>query len=200
VSLEADSLETDLKEKDTKMNGPARFTALAVVLAGMVLSISGCNQLAARDQLNKGVEAYKSAHYEEAIGHFQKATQLDPTCPWRRAIWPPRWPRMWCPDGHAGQPEHRESGDRYLQGGSGQGSERCEQPEADRGHSISASRSWMMPRIGRRRFSPLIPKDPEAAYTIGVIDWTEAHENMLAALHPLASTTTARAIPRRPRR
>ncbi|HEV2215430.1 MAG TPA: hypothetical protein VGR64_09085, partial [Terracidiphilus sp.] len=26
------------------------------------------------------------------------------------------------------------------------------------------------------------PKDPEAAYTIGVIDWTEAHENVLKAL------------------
>ncbi|MDR3726159.1 MAG: tetratricopeptide repeat protein, partial [Terracidiphilus sp.] len=63
------------------MNGPARITAFAITLAGMVLSMSGCNQLAARDQLNKGVEAYKSAHYEEAIGHFQQATRLDPTLP-----------------------------------------------------------------------------------------------------------------------
>ncbi len=28
------------------------------------------------------------------------------------------------------------------------------------------------------------PKDPEAAYTVGVIDWTEAHENVLKALQP----------------
>jgi tetratricopeptide (TPR) repeat protein len=28
------------------------------------------------------------------------------------------------------------------------------------------------------------PKDPEAAYTVGVIDWTEAHENTLKALVP----------------
>ena len=63
------------------MNGPARITALAVTLAGMVLSMSGCDQLQARDQLNKGVEAYKSAHYEEAISHFQRATQLDPSLP-----------------------------------------------------------------------------------------------------------------------
>src|SRR5271157_665103 len=63
------------------MSGPARNTALAIALGGMVLSISGCNRLAARDQLNKGVEAYKSSHFEEAIGHFQKATQLDPSLP-----------------------------------------------------------------------------------------------------------------------
>ena len=63
------------------MNGPARITALAVVLAGMVISMSGCDKLAARDQLNKGVEAYKGTHYEEAINHFQQAMKLDPTLP-----------------------------------------------------------------------------------------------------------------------
>jgi uncharacterized membrane protein YeaQ/YmgE (transglycosylase-associated protein family) len=63
------------------MNGPARITALAIGLTGMVLSLGGCNRLAARDQLNKGVDAYKSARYEEAIGHFQKATELDPSLP-----------------------------------------------------------------------------------------------------------------------
>lgn len=63
------------------MNGPARITALAVVLAGMVISLSGCDKLKARDQLNKGVEAYKGTHYEEAINHFQQAIKLDPTLP-----------------------------------------------------------------------------------------------------------------------
>jgi tetratricopeptide (TPR) repeat protein len=38
----------------------------------------GCNQLKARDQLNKGVQAYKSAHFEEAVEHFQNAIQLEP--------------------------------------------------------------------------------------------------------------------------
>jgi hypothetical protein len=28
------------------------------------------------------------------------------------------------------------------------------------------------------------PKDPEAAYWVGMIDWTEAHENTLKALQP----------------
>src|SRR3984893_7818331 len=63
------------------MNRTARISALAVALGCMVLSMSGCNRLAARDQLNKGVDAYKSARYEEAIGHFQKATELDPSLP-----------------------------------------------------------------------------------------------------------------------
>jgi len=58
------------------MNGPHVLRRSRLPLPGMVLSMSGCDQLKARDQLNKGVEAYKSAHYEEAIGHFQNATQL----------------------------------------------------------------------------------------------------------------------------
>ncbi len=39
-----------------------------------------------------------------------------------------------------------------------------------------------MPKPGRRRFSHVDPKDPEAAYTIGVIDWNKAHQNKLNAL------------------
>ena len=63
------------------MIGTARFWALAATLTGMVLGMSGCNQLMARDQLNKGVDAYKNGHYDEAIEHFQKATELDPKLP-----------------------------------------------------------------------------------------------------------------------
>jgi tetratricopeptide (TPR) repeat protein len=32
------------------------------------------------------------------------------------------------------------------------------------------------------------PNDPEAAYTIGVIDWSEAHRNVLEALTPVGLT------------
>ena len=36
-------------------------------------------QVEARDQLNKGVQSYKNAKYEEAINHFQQAVSLDPS-------------------------------------------------------------------------------------------------------------------------
>ena len=38
----------------------------------------GCDKLRARDQLNKGVTAFKNAKYEEAIDHFQQSVALDP--------------------------------------------------------------------------------------------------------------------------
>ena len=39
----------------------------------------GCTKLRARDQLNKGVQSYKNARYEEAIEHFKNAVALDPS-------------------------------------------------------------------------------------------------------------------------
>ena len=52
---------------------------LAMMALGlMLLATTGCSKLRARDQLNKGVQSYKNAKYEEAINHFQQAVSLDP--------------------------------------------------------------------------------------------------------------------------
>jgi tetratricopeptide (TPR) repeat protein len=40
---------------------------------------SGCSRLRARDQLNKGVGAYRNAQFQTAILHFKNAVALDPT-------------------------------------------------------------------------------------------------------------------------
>ena len=52
----------------------------ALVLAATALAVlnSGCNQLRARDHLNKGVQAFTAAQYPEAVEHFKTACELDP--------------------------------------------------------------------------------------------------------------------------
>jgi len=50
---------------------------LAAVVA-LAAGSTGCQKLQARDNLNKGVQAYKNAKYPEAIAFFQKAVELDP--------------------------------------------------------------------------------------------------------------------------
>jgi tetratricopeptide (TPR) repeat protein len=50
----------------------------AVVLAAVGAGV-GCNKLRARDQLNKGVQAYKNAQFDVAIEDFKQARTLDPT-------------------------------------------------------------------------------------------------------------------------
>jgi tetratricopeptide (TPR) repeat protein len=51
----------------------------AALLAGaLALLGTGCEKLKSRDDLNKGVSAYKNAKYADAVNFFQEAIQLDP--------------------------------------------------------------------------------------------------------------------------
>src|SRR6516162_6549068 len=58
------------------MNTTARLVTVVAVAAAL-LSTAGCNKLKARDQLNKGVQSFRGANYEEAIEHFKNAVNLD---------------------------------------------------------------------------------------------------------------------------
>ena len=60
------------------MNKHFRLLTLAAAALALFSSV-GCSKLRARDQLNKGVTAYKNAKYEEAIDHFQQAVAFDPS-------------------------------------------------------------------------------------------------------------------------
>ena len=59
------------------MNRSARFLLVLAVCASV--SGLGCDKLRARDQLNKGVQSYRSAQYDAAIEHFKNAVSLDPS-------------------------------------------------------------------------------------------------------------------------
>jgi len=166
------------------MNGPARITALAVALAGMVLSMSGCNRLAARDQLNKGVDAYKSARFEEAIGHFQKATQLDPSLPMAKSYLATALSQNVVPG--LDTPENLKTAQQAID----IFQEVLAKDPTDVNSlkqiagiyfsikKLDDAKAW------QKKVLAADPKDPEAAYTVGVIDWTQAHENALKALVP----------------
>ena len=57
--------------------------ALAAVLS-LSLFAGGCRKLEARDNLNKGVQAFKAAKYNEAVEFFKTAIELDPEYPTAR--------------------------------------------------------------------------------------------------------------------
>jgi len=65
------------------MNKPIALIAASAVLLLGGLS-SGCKKLEARDNLNKGVQAFKNAKYPEAVEFFKQAIDLDPTYPTAR--------------------------------------------------------------------------------------------------------------------
>jgi tetratricopeptide (TPR) repeat protein len=182
------SIGARLKEKDTNMNGPARITALAVALASMVISMSGCDKLRARDQLNKGVEAYKVQRYEEAIGHFQKATQLDPELPMAKsylatALAQNVVPGLNTPDNLQTAQQAIDIFQEVLQNNPGD----VNSLKQIAGIYLSIKK-YDDAKAWQKKVLAVDPKDPEAAYTVGVIDFTQAHEHTLAALAPAGVT------------
>jgi tetratricopeptide (TPR) repeat protein len=164
------------------MNRPAQITALTVVLAGMVLSMGGCNRLQARDQLNKGVDAYKSARYEEAIGHFQKATELDPSLPMAKSYLATALAQNVVPG--LDTPDNLKNAQQAIS--------IFQEVLAKEPNDVNSLKQIAAIYFSIKKFDDakeyqkkvlaVDPKDPEAAYTIGVIDWTLAHENTLKAL------------------
>ena len=164
------------------MNQPARYWALGAGLACMVLAISGCNQLEARDQLNKGVEAYKSAHYEEAIEHFQKATELDPKLPMAKtylatALAQNVIPGETTPDNLKTANQAISIFQEVLNSQPNDINSMKQIAGIDFSvKNLDAAEDW------QKKVLAADPKDADAAYTIGVIDWTKAHENTLKAL------------------
>lgn len=59
------------------MKRAALLVTVFLLTGAVLLPTVGCNKLRARDQLNKGVQAYKAAQPEQAIDHFQQAIRLD---------------------------------------------------------------------------------------------------------------------------
>lgn len=62
------------------MERRSRAVPVFIVLAAAFgLSAAGCAKLKARDDLNKGVEAYKNAQFDTAIDYFKDSAANDPT-------------------------------------------------------------------------------------------------------------------------
>ena len=62
------------------MNRKTTSILLVAVLALLAFAGTGCQKLKARDQLNKGVQAFRGGAYPTAVEHFKlPRITLDPT-------------------------------------------------------------------------------------------------------------------------
>jgi tetratricopeptide (TPR) repeat protein len=162
----------------------ASFSTLGQAPAGNVPH-SPPMELAARDELNQGVKAYKSARYEEAIAHFQKATELAPGLPMAKKYLATALAQNVVPG--LDTPENMKVARQAI--------DIFQQVLEKDPHDVNSlkqvagiyfsvkkledAKEW------QKKVLDEDPNDPEAAYTIGVIDWTEAHINLLKAFLPI---------------
>jgi tetratricopeptide (TPR) repeat protein len=154
----------------------------AVASLSMLLATTGCSKLKARDQLNKGVQAYKNARYEEAIEHFQTAVNLDPSL---------TMTHMYLATAYAQQvvPNSDTAANAALAQHAIAGYKDALQIDPSNVNAIKGIASIYFSmnkpddaKAWQQKVLAADSKDPEAYYTIGVIDWNKARKNSLQVL------------------
>jgi tetratricopeptide (TPR) repeat protein len=164
------------------MNRIARFPVMAATFLAMLTMVTGCDRLKARDQLNKGVAAYKNAKYEEAINHFQTAVTLDPTLPMAKLYLATAYAQQVVPD--LTTPENLKNANMAIQSFQEVLDKDPKDISSLKGiaglyfqiDQFDKAKEW------QQKVLAVDPQDAEAAYTIGVIDWGIAHKNAVQAL------------------
>src|SRR5271163_2575059 len=169
-----------------------KSTILVAGIGLLILFASGCDKLRSRDALNHGVQAYKGAHYTEAVDYFKNAVQLDPENTMPRLYLATAYMTQYIPG--AESPENmqlaKEAKEEFLK-----------VLDQDKGNSVAleslASLSYNqaqgMPDLdakfkkldeAREWYLKLIVADPKnktGYYSLGVIDWLKAYPVRMTA-------------------
>ena len=161
------------------MNRIARLPVMAPVLCAALFLTTGCNKLKARDQLNKGVESFKTTHYEEAINHFQQAVQLDPTMKTARLYLATAYAQQVIPNLQT--PENMKNANLAIQGFQDVLNKDASNVNALKGIASLYLNTQQFDKAKeyQNKVLAIDPKDASAEYTIGVIDWTVAYKNAI---------------------
>jgi len=141
-----------------------------------LLSATGCDKLKARDQLNKGVQSYKNARYEEAIDHFQNAISLDPSLLNARLYLATAYTQQYIPG--ADTPDNNRMAQQAIDEYESvlQRDPKNLTSVKGIGYLYLNMKQFEKAKEYYRRASEIDPNDPEPHYTIGVIDWTQAYQ------------------------
>jgi len=157
-----------------------RVSGVVAILAVLALAAApACDKLKARDLLNKGVEAYKVGHYDEAVECFKQAKELDPGLLNARLYLATAYASQYIPG--APSEENTRKGEQAIQ-------EYREILQFDPSNlSAIDGTGWMLFQMAANPYDPkklegaktfyqkhveIKPGDPEPYYWVAVIDWT----------------------------
>jgi tetratricopeptide (TPR) repeat protein len=157
------------------MNRSVRVLAGLTILAIMMMA-AGCTKLQARDQLNKGVQSYKNARYEEAISHFKRAVELDSKLLNARLYLATAYAQQYIPG--ADTEDNNRMANSAIE-------EYKNVLQADPNNVGSVKgiaylylqmKKFDQAKEYYKKAAAIDPKDPETYYSVAVIDWTEAYQ------------------------
>jgi tetratricopeptide (TPR) repeat protein len=165
-------------ETYTAMNKHFRLLTLAAAALAL-FSTMGCNKLRARDQLNKGVTAYKNAKYEEAIDHFQQSVAQDPSLINARMYLATAFAQQYIPG--ADTPENNKMAEQAIEQ-----YKHVLDMNPPRDQKVNAAKGIAYLYLNMKKFddakkyyrmaADIDPNDPEPYYSVGVIDWTACYQ------------------------
>jgi tetratricopeptide (TPR) repeat protein len=150
---------------------------LVLVAAGtMLLSATGCAKLRARDQLNKGVQSYKNAKYEEAIDHFQQAVTLDPSLINARLYLATAFAQQYIPGADA--PDNNKFAEQAIDQYKAVLNSDPKNVNSVKGiaYLYLQMKQFDKAKEFYRKATELDPNDPEPYYSVAVIDWTQTYQ------------------------
>ncbi len=168
---------------------------LLTAIAALALAGAGCatlDKLKSRDQLNKGVEAYKNARYGEAVEHFKQAIALDASNPNARLYLATAYMNQYIPG--ADSPDNTQNAqaarDEFMRVLNDNPSDKTAvQSLASLSYSEAGGISEMDNKLKKldearswnEKLIQIDPKSKEGYYTLGVIDWAKWYPNYMAA-------------------
>jgi tetratricopeptide (TPR) repeat protein len=160
------------------MNKQIRLLILAAAMLALLSSV-GCSKLRARDQLNKGVTAYKNAKYEEAIDHFQQAVALDPKLINAKMYLATAYAQQYIPG--ADTPDNNKMAEQAIEQ-----YQNVLAMNPARDQKVNSAKGIAYLYLNMKKFddakkfyrmaADIDPNDPEPYYSVGVIDWTACYQ------------------------
>jgi len=146
---------------------------IAAVALALVLSGAGCAKLQSRDNLNKGVQAFKGAQYPQAVEFFKTAVDLDPTFVTARQYLAVAYMQQYIPG--AESPENKQmwqaAHDNFLK-----------VLDSDPKNPVSIEylaalylneKDWANARQWYDKVVAVEPENPVGYYSLAFIDWSE---------------------------
>jgi Tfp pilus assembly protein PilF len=158
-----------------------RNLILVLAVAVAAFTATGCRQLKARDQLNKGVQSYKNAQYPEAVEHFKTAVELDPNFPTARLYLATAYMSQYIPG--ADSPENLQ----MAQAAHDQFQKVLDQdPKNEVALASIASLYFNQKKLDEakqwyERLIAVNSQNKEAFYTLGVVAWTKTFQPRMEA-------------------
>jgi tetratricopeptide (TPR) repeat protein len=156
--------------------------SVSVALLVLLGTSTGCDKLKSRDQINKGVAAFKNAQYEEAVSNFQTAVRLDPTSENAKLYLATSYAYQVVPN--LLTPENLDFAQKALDGFN---EVLAKSPDDLTALKQVASIDRNIQKFDEAKAYELkvikvAPDDPEAYYIVAVLDWTLSYKNAVAIL------------------